>query len=190
MSKELKEFIASDLRSQLSADGGFVAVDYQGLDAELTVDLRKSLREVGGRVVVVQNRLAKRVFCETVGAAAENGGAEVVQAIFRGPTALVIGDKERGIEGVLSIAKAVSQWRKKNADKLSVKGGYFLGEVIPIEKVALLAALPDQETLYSQVAGLFQSPLRDTVTVAQQTLARVVYAMSAYKDKLESEGEG
>ena len=71
MSKELKEFIANDLRSQFSADVGFVAVDYHGLDAELTVDFRKSLREAGGRVIVVPNRLARRVFCESVGEAAE-----------------------------------------------------------------------------------------------------------------------
>ena len=187
MSKELKEFIANDLRSHFSADVGFVAVDYHGLDAELTVDFRKSLREAGGRVIVVPNRLARRVFCESVGEAAENGGAQVVETMFHGPTALVMSDRERGVEGVLSVAKAVAQWRKKNADKLSVKGGYFLGELIPNEKVAVLAALPDQKTLYSQVAGLFQSPLRDTVTVMQQTLARVAYAMKAYQDKLESE---
>lgn len=196
MARTLKEYLAKDLEAKYTAGGGFVAVDFQGLDAAETVDLRTILRQVGGRMHVVPNRIALRVVGPTLASTAPgaggdgaNGNGDLVARMFRGPTAMLIGETG-GVDSVAAVSKVVVEWRKKNADKVGIKGAYADGLLLEPEKVFALAELPDQKTLYSMVAGLFQSPLRDTVSVVQQTIARMVYALAAYAKKLEEEGGG
>jgi large subunit ribosomal protein L10 len=190
MAKQLKELITRDLQKKITLDGGFIAISFHGLDSARTFDLRRSLRQAGGRVVVVPNRIARRALAPGLGAEAANGKGVLLRQIFTGPTALVMGDRAGDSDIVLALSKTILQWRKKNEDKISVKGGYFGGALLAAEEVQRLAAMPDRRTLYTQVAGLFQSPLRNVASVTNQILARVVYALSAYKEKLEKSGAG
>jgi large subunit ribosomal protein L10 len=188
MARQLKEYLTRDLEATLPPEAGFVAVDYRGLNSAETVDLRKSLRQAGGRMRVVPNRLATRLLAPSLGDRAANGQADLLRAIFRGPTAVVLGTG--GVESVISVARALARWQKDNADKIRIKGGRLDGEVLGPERIAALARLPDQKTLRAQLAGLFQSPLRGVASVTFQVLARFAYAVNAYRAKLEKEGEG
>ena len=80
---------------------------------------------------------------------------------------------------------------KEHAEKISIKGGFFSGSLLDTPAVMELANIPDKHTLFTQMAGLFQSPLRDVTVVTGQVVARVLYAINNYKEKLEKgDGEG
>ncbi len=183
MARKLKEYLTEDLRRKLPVDSGFVAVDYKGLNAEETLDFRQRVREAGADMHVVPNRIALRVLGESF----ENGDAEALRALFRGPTALVLGEDD-SIEATIAAARAIVEWRKKNADKVSVKGGRLSGKMLDTASVIGLANLPDQKTLLSQAVGVVQAPLRNVVSVVAQALAKVAYAARAYAEKLEAGG--
>jgi large subunit ribosomal protein L10 len=193
MSKMLNKVIAADLETKFTGAEGFVAVNYQGLNSAEEYEFRKILREAGQTVHVVPNRLARRVVAPAIGleigADPENGNQEGYDSLFRGPTALVVGH-ERTQDEVIAGAKAVVEWARKNKQKVSVKGGAFSGKVLDEAEMRKVAKIPDIHTLHSQIAGLFQAPIRNVASATQQIIARVVYALSAYKDKLEEGGGG
>jgi len=186
MSKKLKEYIAKDLKSKIKvdADAGFVAFDYMGLNAQEDFDLRKNLREVGGRMHVVHNRLALKALSPTL-----VDGSSAFATIFRGPTAVVQGGV--GSDNLIAVSKVLVKWRKEHAEKITIKGGVFSGSLLDPPAVMELSNIPDKHTLFTQMAGLFQSPLRDVTVVTGQVVARVLYAINNYKEKLEKgDGEG
>lgn len=187
MSKTLKETITRDLDQRFGSGQdvsrrNFVAVNYVGLDSVETFDLRRSLREFGSSLHVVPNRLMKRVIAASL---SEDGNA-LLEGMFKGPTALVIGDGE-GADSVIKTAKAVSEWKKKHKDKLAIKGGLLEGVLLEVSSVEELARIPDIKALHGQIANLFQAPLRGLAVATQQIVGRVVYALQAIKDKKEQE---
>jgi large subunit ribosomal protein L10 len=187
----LKDIVSRDLNERFEGIEGFVVVDPQGLNSSETFDLRKSLREAGVRLQVVPNRLARRALAGQLGNG-DGGGADLgaaLEEIFKGPTALVVGEVSDA-DAVIAAAKAVATWRKKNkSTKVTSKGGALSGRVLSSEAVDQLAEIPDTKALYAQVAGLFQAPIRNLATATQQIIARVVYALQAIKEKRESEGQ-
>lgn len=192
MSRKLKEYIVNDLERSLELGAGFVVIDFKGLSSEATFDLRKNVRAAGGHVRVVPNRLARRVIRPALGEAlaeegSANGGQDLFRQMFTGPTAVVTAGESAGDDEVIALSRTLAQWRKKNDDKIAIKGGFVAGDLIDPDGMQRLASLPDRHTLLTQVAGLFQSGLRDTVSVMNQILARVVWALDAYREKLEKE---
>lgn len=191
MSKMLKEVITRDLERRFEGMDGFVAVDHKGLDAEETVELRKTLRESGARMRVVPNTLTRRVLSSRFGGeTGEAGdGPAPLESLFTGPTALVVGG-EPGGDPVIALAKAIVEWKKKHKDKLAIKGGALEGKLLSSDDVQQLAEIPDTMALYAQIAGMFQAPVRNLAVATQQIVARVVYALQAIKDKKEQDGGG
>ena len=184
MSKMLKKVISQDLERKFEGAEGFVAVDYQGLNSVEEFDFRKSLRDAGVLVYVVPNRLAKRVVAPTMGLEL-NGSTAIYEQIFTGPTAVLLGTEDKTQDRVIAGAKAVVEWSKKNKDKVSIKGGSLSGEMLDEAAVRKIAKIPDVHTLHSQIAGLFQAPIRNVASATQQIITRVVYALQARKDQLE-----
>lgn len=162
MARELKEIIVRDLKERFGGVCGCVLIDYQGLNAEATLDLRGALREEGVRMAVVQNRLMRRVVAD------REDLPEAFGDLLQGPTALLFGDDEAS---VLAASKSLSKWQKKNKDLASVKGGLFDGKVLSVEDVVELSQVPDHPTLQAQTAGMFLSPMQSFASAVQALLS-------------------
>jgi large subunit ribosomal protein L10 len=130
-----------------------------GTFAKLTVaqdyNLRKVVREAGGKYRVLKNKLAGR--------AAK--GTQVEAAL-------------QGLKGVSSVAytsgdpvaltKAISTWVTDNAE-FTFKLGIVDGKVISIEEIKQLATMPGKEELFSKLLFLINAPAQRLTTVIAAT---------------------
>src|ERR1700759_2475875 len=126
-----------------------------GTFAKLTVsqdfELRKTVRNAGGRYRVLKNKLAARA----------SQGTKVEQAL-------------QGLKGVSSVAytsgdpvalaKALSTWMGENAE-FAFKLGLVDGQVITVEEVKRLATMPSKEEIFSKLLFLINAPAQRLVTV-------------------------
>jgi large subunit ribosomal protein L10 len=143
--------LAAELESSSSA--------IVGTFAKLTVaqdyNLRKVVREAGGKYRVLKNKLAGR--------AAK--GTQVEAAL-------------QGLKGVSSVAytsgdpvaltKAISNWVTDNAE-FTFKLGIVDGKVISIEEIKQLATMPGREELFSKLLFLINAPAQRLATVIAAT---------------------
>lgn len=161
-SLETKKQIVTDLQQKFEAAQSVVVVDYTGVNAKQTTDLRKELRENGVDYVVAKNTLFKR--------AAEGAGYTGLDDIFAGVSAAAF-----CADDPVKPANVLTKFIKANK-VMTVKGGILEGEIIDAAKVDVLGALPSKEGLLSQVASCFKAPLQN-----------VCYALDAVRKKAEEE---
>jgi large subunit ribosomal protein L10 len=178
MARELKAIIYRQIDGKFGGLDGCILIDYQGLNAEQTQDLRSSLRRSGVRMSVVHNRLARRVF-------RDRGAPQEFEVLLKGPTALLHGE-----DGVLSASKSIVQWRKKNKDLAAIKGGLFQGKALSIADVEKLATIPDTATLQAQALSMLLGPLSHLATVTAGLLSHFAGAARAHREGLEKGGGG
>ncbi len=130
-----------------------------GTFAKLTVsqdyELRKVVRNAGGRYRVLKNKLAARA----------SKGTKVEQAL-------------QGLKGVSSVAytsgdpvilaKALSTWMQENAE-FTFKLGIVDGHVITVEEVKQLATMPSKEAIFAKLLFLINAPAQRLATVINAT---------------------
>jgi large subunit ribosomal protein L10 len=143
--------LAAELESSTSA--------IVGTFAKLTVaqdyNLRKVVREAGGKYRVLKNKLAAR--------AAK--GTQVEAAL-------------QGLKGVSSVAytsgdpvtltKAISTWVGENAE-FTFKLGIVDGKVLSVDEVNQLATMPGKEELFAKLLFLINAPAQRLATVINAT---------------------
>ena len=76
MSKQLKRYLASDVKSRLGEARDVVVVQVAGLSVEKSNDLRGKLRAEGAHMTVLRNRVAAQAFDEML-----SGVARAVDAV-------------------------------------------------------------------------------------------------------------
>ena len=124
------------LAEEMKGAESFVFVASRGLTVAQDTAMRKELRDNGVKYEVIKNTTLKRVF--------EQLGIEGVSDIFAGPTAVAYADN------VTTPAKILAKYAKEY-EPLEIKGGVVAGKAASIDEIMTLAAIPDVETLYSQV---------------------------------------
>ncbi len=188
MANPKNEKSIAELRDILEDTQTFFLVDYQGLSAGELADLRKGIRESGGRLFVTKNTL--------LGVALKERGSKGFEEMLKGPTAMVLVD-----EDPIGPAKAISDYAKQSPKKLpETKGGILGGKPIDAAAVSRLIDLPPREYLLSSLLGVLQAPLqqlvttlesppRDLVTVLEGVPIKFVNVVNNYSDKLKQENK-
>jgi len=130
-----------------------------GTFAKLTVakdyELRKVIREAGGKYRVVKNKLA-----------AISGKDTKVEDALKGlkgvnSVAFTSGDP-------VALAKVFAKWAGENAE-FQFKLGIIDGKLLGVDEVKALATLPGKEELYAKLLFLMQSPAQRLATVINAT---------------------
>ena len=130
-----------------------------GTFAKLTVakdyELRKVIREAGGKYRVVKNKLA----------AISGKGTQVEEAL-------------KGLKGVNSVAftsgdpvalaKVFAKWAGENAE-FQFKLGIVDGKLLGVEEVKALATMPGKEEIFSKLLFLIKAPAQRLATVINAT---------------------
>jgi large subunit ribosomal protein L10 len=128
-----------------------VFADFFGLKTKDMNELRKTVKSLGGNVLVVKKTLAQRGLKGVVpdDALARPGGIAAIW--FKA-------------EDVPAAFKAVWGFSKAN-EALKILGGYAadLGGIMDAERVIALAKLPSREALLGQFVGMLMYPLRGFV---------------------------
>ncbi|MFM9412899.1 50S ribosomal protein L10 [Peptococcus simiae] len=159
---ESKKQIVTDLQEKFAAAQGVVVVDYTGVNAKQTTELRKAMRENNVDYIVAKNTLFLR--------AAKEAGYTGMEEMFTGVSAVAF-----SAEDAVKPANIISKFIKDNKIMVA-KGGILEGEIIDAAKVEVLGSLPSKEELLSKVASCFKGPLQN-----------VCYALDAVRKKAEEE---
>jgi large subunit ribosomal protein L10 len=141
------EQLADELKGSTSA--------IVGTFAKLTVsqdfELRKVVRNAGGRYRVVKNKLAARA----------SQGTKVEQALqgLKGVSSVAYTDGDP-----VALAKALSTWMAENAE-YTFKLGIVDGNLISVDEVKRLATMPSKEAIFAKLLFLINAPAQRLVTV-------------------------
>lgn len=162
-----KEATVSEVKQKFAKSKAVVFADYRGLNVQEVTELRKKLRGAGVEYRVIKNTLTSR--------AAKEANVEGLDPMLSGPTAIAFGYND-----AVAPAKILYNFAKDHK-QLTLKGGILEGQIIDLETVKALAALPSREVLLTQLAGLMQAPIRGLVTVLSGPLRNVTYALEAVR---------
>lgn len=139
-----------------------------GLTVAEISDLRRQMREAGGRFKVTKNRLAKR--------ALEGTRYEQLGNMFTGPTAMA------SSQDPVAAAKVAYSFAKDN-EKLVIVGGAMGDKILDISSIETLAKLPSLDELRAKIVGMIQTPATRIATILQQPGTQVARVVSAYAEK-------
>jgi large subunit ribosomal protein L10 len=168
--KEKKQAVVDQLSSKLGGAKAFYLADFSGLNVKKVTELRKRLRNAGVEYLVVKNTLAER--------ALETLDLPDIASFFRGPTAVVIGNKDP-----VQAAKVLSDFAKENGDKPSIKAGIVERKAVSAKDIDRLAKLPPRDQLLAELAGALQAPLSQMLFVLQAKLQETVGLLEALKEQ-------
>jgi large subunit ribosomal protein L10 len=131
-----------------------------GTFTKLTVakdfELRKVIREAGGRYRVVKNKLAPIA-----------GKGTSIEAALKGlkgvnSVAFTAGDP-------VALAKVFAKWAGENQAEFQFKLGIVDGKLLDVTEVKALATMPAKEELYAKLLFLINSPAQRLATVINAT---------------------
>lgn len=139
MDKAGKHALRQELEGIFESAGAIVVTHYSGLSVAEMTELRGKLREGGGQLKVIKNRVA-------IVALGGDDADDAAKALFKGPVAIAFA------EDPTVAAKATSEFAKDN-DNLKLIGAIMDGEVMDAAGVDALAKMPSREEMIATVVA-------------------------------------
>lgn len=154
ITKAKKAEILSDLGELAKKAKTIVFVNFHGLSAGETANLRKKLtsEKVGYRVA------KKTLIRKALGA--EKYAGEMPE--LPGEVALAYS------EDLLAPAREIYNFHKTHKENVQIVGGVFEGKYLDQAAMLAIATIPPAEVLYGQLVGLLSSPYRRFVVALDQ----------------------
>lgn len=168
MDKAGKAAALEMLKGVFDDSGVVVVTHYSGLSVAEMTGLRAKLREQGGQLKVIKNRLAK--------IALDGKGGDGAQDMFNGPVAIAFSSDP------VAAPKVVSDFAKQN-EKLVVIGALMDETVLDASGVQSLAKLPSLDELRGKIVGLIQAPATKVAGVLQAPAGQLARVVKAYAEK-------
>jgi len=172
ISKAKKAVKVRSLAGELEGSTTAIIGTFSKLTVAKDYELRKVIREAGGKYRVVKNKLAP----------ISGKGTKIEDAL-------------KGLKGVNSVAftagdpvalaKVFAKWAGENQAEFQFKLGIVDGALLSVADVKALATMPGKEELFSKLLFLMQSPAQRLATVinaAGRDLA-VVLGQGVEKEK-------
>ena len=164
----------AQLRQKVERANATFLAEFGSLPMAAMTTLRKQIREAGGELAVVKNTLMRR---------ATEGTPVNLEQFLTGPTAAVFVYSDP-----VTVAKAIAAFTRENRN-VSLKGGFFEGQVYAGEQVRALADMPTREQLQAQVVGTLMGPLVGVVGTLNALVATFVFTLQALADQRREQGE-
>lgn len=159
-----KEKIIESLKSDIGKAEGLFVTNLVGVSSNDAVAVRKSVRDVKGKIVITRNSLFEK--------AAQGTSVEGVLSNLKGPHAVAF-----AFEEVSAVAKCLKD-AGKELELISFKGGFFNGEELTNDQINSLASLPSREEMLGTMLATFNAPV--------SALARVLNAIKEQKEAVAS----
>lgn len=162
-----KQQTVTDLSERLGGAKCLYLTDFTGLDVAAINDLRRKLASAEVEYIVVKNTLARRALA--------GGPYEALAPWLEGPSAIALSHVD-----VVSAAKVLTDFAKER-DKPRIKAGAIEGQVLSLDEIRSIAALPSREALLAQVVGSVRAPIANLVGTLQSLLAKFVRTVDAVR---------
>jgi len=141
------------LHQDLEQSGNLFVTGYEKLRVDQDFELRKAVRNAGGKYRVIKNNLAE--------IAAQGTPSEAVLKNLRGMTSLAYTSNDP-----VALAKALTTYAKANPS-FTFKAGIVEGRAIDVGAIIELASMPSKEEIFSKLLYLINAPAQRLVTVIQ-----------------------
>jgi large subunit ribosomal protein L10 len=138
------------LRKELEAQPTIFVTGYEKMTVQQDFDLRKTVRQAGGKYQIVKNNLAAK-------ASSDLPASDLLNDL-KGMTSLAFttGDP-------VALAKALTAYAKTNP-AFTFKSGFVEGRVVEVKSIQELASMPSKEELYAKLLFLINAPAQRLVT--------------------------
>jgi large subunit ribosomal protein L10 len=143
------------LKKELAASTTAIIGTFAKLTVAQDFELRKVVREAGGKYRVVKNKLAP-IAGEGTSVQDALKGLKGVSAI-----AFTSGDP-------VALAKGFSKWVSDNAE-FQFKLGIVDGKLLTVDEIKALATMPGKEEIFSKLLFLINAPAQRLATVLNAT---------------------
>jgi large subunit ribosomal protein L10 len=169
ISKAKKTEKVQQLAAELQTSTTAIIGTFNKLTVAKDYELRKVIREAGGKYRVVKNKLA-----------AISGTGTQVEAALKGlkgvnSVAFTAGDP-------VALAKVFAKWAGDNAE-FQFKLGIVDGKLLTVDDVKALATMPAKEEIYAKLLFLINAPAQRLVTALNATGRNVAVVLGQGVEK-------
>jgi len=162
------------LHTELLQVSSVVLSSFEGLTVQQDTELRRAIQAAGGRYRVVKNTLAERAAQETPAAA--------LLADLKGVNSIAYTSGD-----AVALAKALTKYAKDN-EAFTFRAGLVEGQVVSVEELQALAALPTRDELFAKLLGLLQAPAQRLVSLLSAPARQLAVVLGqAVREKKFSE---
>ena len=151
LSRQKKAEKVGELAKELEHSTSAIIGTFSKLTVSQDFELRKTVRNAGGRYRVLKNKLAGR--------AAKGTKIEAALQNLKGVSSVAYTSGDP-----VALAKALSTWVTDNAE-FTFKLGIVDGKVINVEEVKALATMPGKDEIFAKLLYLINAPAQRLVTV-------------------------
>lgn len=148
LTREQKADQVEWMKGVLANNEVLVVMENQGLSVAEVTELRNKMREAGGGVKVVKNRLAR------IALDGQPGGE--VANLFTGPTVIAYS------EDPVTAPKVIVDYVKSN-EKLVIRGGKMGEESMDASGIDALSKMPSREEMIATIVALIGAPASNVV---------------------------
>lgn len=172
MNLKQKKEIVKDLGERFSRARVVIVTDYKGLDVTAINDLRRRLREAEVDYKVVKNSLLIR--------AAEKTDVALISESFKGPNAVAVSYNDP-----VGPAKVLTEFAEEH-DQLKIKIGVMNGNVLDLNAIKALSALPSREVLLGRLLSIINGVPTAFVRALSDMPRRLLNLLEALKSQKEA----
>ncbi|KAM9999540.1 hypothetical protein ACTFIY_002759, partial [Dictyostelium cf. discoideum] len=182
LSENIKAFMQAVIRAKpATVKGQYIRTLYLSstMGPGLKIDLREfettakgELQKVGGSFEVVR----KRVFLR----AAARAGFVFSLKEMQGHIGIVLASADP-----IETTKTVLKYGSEEDVSFALLGGYVEGQIVSSQDMKKLALLPSKDQMRSEILGLFEAPMAQTLAVMDALLTSVLHCMKNRADKEE-----
>lgn len=167
MKKADKPIFVANLKKELEKASSQIFVDYAGLTVSAQRDLKKRLKQIGGKMLITKNTLLKRA-----GREAKMQKEAISDTILQGQTAVIVSEND-SIAPLQILAKFAIEFETPK-----LKAGIIDNKFYDSYALKLLSTLPSKEVLLGQVMGSIAGPMYAITGVLRGNLEKLVYILN------------
>jgi len=165
---EEKKAAVADVGVQIARSQAIVLVEYLGLTVKEMTDLRVKARKSGVYLRVLKNTVARRAVLETP---------------FAGLVDHMVGALAYGMSSdPVTVAKVLDDFAKTN-NRLVVKAGAMINQVLSSKEITRLASMPSRDELIVMLMRTMQAPVTKFVRTLNEVPSKFVRVLAAVRDQ-------
>ena len=159
-----KQLLLNAVKDHMQSAPDFVLTSYQKMDANLTFEFRRAIRDSGGFLYVFK----KRVFLKAV----FEVGLQLDRFVMSGHLGIV-----HLAADIVKTAKIVHDYGRDHSNMIEILGGRVEGKDCSSQEIEQISKLPSRDEMRSQLLGTLASLLSETVEVMRAVLAGPIHCV-------------
>ena len=171
MDRQAKESFVANLKDVFNTSAVVVVAQNTGLTVSEMNELRSAMRDAGGQIKVIKNKLTK--------IALDGTPLSAIEEYLNGPSMLAYSDDP------VAAPKIAIKFAKEN-DNFVVLGGSLPEKKIDLGEVKQLASLPSLDELRGIILSLINTPAGNIASLVNTPGTNLAQVVRAYSEKSEA----